>query len=84
MVDLKIPHGPSHYRPSKSNNLIAMAPSDNDSKLADTYTPYTYDCTQYRRKIQPERVFSGAKHKASSRRNSLKNETIELLECLKE
>ena len=36
VVDLKIPHGPSHYRPSKSNNHIAMAPSDNDSKLADT------------------------------------------------
>ena len=36
--DLKIPHGPSHYRPSKSNNHITLAPSDNESKLAGTHT----------------------------------------------
>ena len=76
------PDGPSHYRPSKSNNHIAM-PSDNDSELADTYTPYTYEFIQYRCKIQPERCFFKAKHKASSRRNSLMNETVKLLECLK-
>ena len=32
---------------------------------------------------EPERVFSGAKHTVSDQRNSLKAETIELLECLK-
>ena len=32
---------------------------------------------------EPERVFSGAKHTISDQRNSLKSETIELLECLK-
>lgn len=32
---------------------------------------------------EPERVFSGAKHTITDQRNSLKIETIELLECLK-
>ena len=32
---------------------------------------------------EPERVFSGTKHTISDQRNSLKSETIELLECLK-
>ena len=32
---------------------------------------------------EPERVFSGAKHTITDQRNSLKGETIELLECLK-
>ena len=32
---------------------------------------------------EAERVFSGAKHTVSDQRNSLKSETIELLECLK-
>ena len=32
---------------------------------------------------EPERVFSGGKHTISDQRNSLKSETIELLECLK-
>ena len=52
------------------------------SQQIPRYTPCPYEFI--RCKIQPERVFSGAKHKASSWRNSLKNETIELLECLKE
>ena len=32
---------------------------------------------------EPERVFSGAKHTISEQRNSLKADTIEILECLK-
>ena len=32
---------------------------------------------------EPERVFSGAKHTVSDQRNSLKADTIEILECLK-
>ena len=32
---------------------------------------------------EPERVFSGSKHTISDQRNSLKSNTVELLECLK-
>ena len=32
---------------------------------------------------EPEWVFSGAKHMITDQKNSLKSETIELLECLK-